>query len=858
MRAYRALLRAYPRSFREEYGNEMEAIFRIRRRGRTGAALVLLWCEAIFDVFTNAVRVHLDQFGHDLRYSTRALMRARGFALTAVTVAALGTGATTTTFSVADHVLVRPLPFPESHRLVMAWQDQSARGYSRMELSIGNYMDWKARATAFEGFGAFTATPVNLVGHGTPERLDAVFVTPDVFAVLRTPAGQGRTLVATDAAQEGTTAVVVSDSLWRTKFGGADVVGRHINLDGMQHVVVGVMPASFQFPTRDIDVWLPYRLLPDEDRSNTFLRTVARLKPDVSLEEARSELRLIAAQLEREYPDANRETSATVHLLRDQVTGQQRTLLVTLVAASLCLLLIACLNLANLLLARALVRQREMAVRAAMGERSERLIRQLLVESLLLATVGGGIGVLLAVIATPVVSSLVPTTMPIPDAPSIDLRVLAIAAAVTLATAVGFGVAPAVRAMRQANADTLRDGVRSGVSRGTERWRGALIVAEIAATVVLLFASGLLARAVWNVQRTNPGFDAHNVLTARTALPFPAYAPTERRQQFYDRVLSEVRALPGVTNAAYASFLPMVMRGGIWPVMLGKQDAEPAGVVSLRLVTPDYFGAMGIPLIRGRDVAASDTLTSSMVAVVSESFAKRHWPDQDPIGRRFFVAFFERTVVGVVGDVRVRGLERESEPQVYVPSRQVPDGALPFYAPKDLIVRASIAPANLVPAIRNIVTSVDPQQPVSDIQLLSDIVAMDSAGRRAQLGVVVGFAAVAFVLAAIGIHGLLTFAVASRTREIGVRMALGARPREILGMVLRRGLMLSAAGTLAGAAVAVGVGRVLQSLLVGVSPSDSAVMLASTSLVLAMTVAGTLLPARRAIHVDPVTAIRSE
>jgi putative ABC transport system permease protein len=858
MRLYRTLLRVYPRAFRSEYGREMEEIFRTRRLEASGLGVVTLWIEALADVVTNAIRVHLDHLRVDLVAAFRALHHARGFAVTAILVAALGTGAALTTFSVADHVLVRPLPFPQSDHLVMAWQDQSARGYSRMELSVGNYMDWKARSRSFDGFAAFTSNPVNLVGHGSPERLDATFVTPDVFATLGVQAAAGRSLVAADGNPQDTTAVVLSDSVWRTKFGGEQIVGREINLDGMRHVVVGIMPPHFQFPTRETDLWLPFLLRPDDDRSNVYLRTVARLRPGVTLDQARGELRVIAAQLEQEYPDANAQTSATVHLLRDQVTGQQRTLLVTLVSAAICLLLIACLNLANLLLARSLVRQRELAVRTAMGASGERLMRQLLVESFVIAVAGGAIGVALAYIATPLVARLVPTTMPIPDAPSLDLRMLLIAGALTCGTALIFGAIPALRAMRQASASGLRDNHRTGSSRHTERLRGGLVIAEIAATVALLVASGLLARATWNVMSIDPGFRAEGVLTARTTLPFPAYAATARRQQFYDHVLDGVRAIPGVTNAAYTSFLPMVMRGGIWAVTFNTPKDPPAGAVSLRLVTPGYFATMGIPIIAGRDIAVSDTMESPLVAVVSASFVRRHWSGQDPIGRRVFIGPFERTVVGVAGDVRVRGLERESEPQLYVASRQVPDGALAFYAPKDLVVRSTVPPTTLVPALREIVARADPNQPLSDVQLMSDILTADTAGRRTQLYVVIGFAVSAFLLAAIGIHGLLAFSVASRTRDIGVRIALGARPESILAMVLRKGLRLATLGIAIGLVLAFATGRLLQSLLVGVAPGDAGILVAAAALVLVMTLVGSFVPARRATGIDPIAAMRTE
>jgi putative ABC transport system permease protein len=859
MPVYRALLYIYPRSFRHEYGDEMEGIFRARRRQASGLAVLALWAETVTDTLLDGARVHWDQLREDVRYSWRSLAHARGFAVTAVIVAALGTGATTTTFSVADHVLVRPLPFPDSDQLVMVWQDQRARGYSRIELSVGNYLDLKTRNRSLAGLAAYTSRPVNLVGHGNPERLDASLVTPDLFGVLGAQAARGRALMTADGEPGAADTVVLSHATWRTTFAAdPNVLGRTIALDGTPHVVVGVMPRGFEFPTRETDLWLAFRLAPDDDRANLYLRSVGRLAPRVSIEQARGDLVSIAAQLEQEHPVANAETSATVHLLRDQVSPQTRTMLLTLVAASLCLLLIACFNMANLLLARALTRQREIAIRLAMGVGWERLTRQLMTESLLIALTGGVAGVILALTATPLVAQLVPTALPIPDAPGADLRILAIAALVVLATTVGFGAMPAIRATRQADAASLRDGTRTGTTRANDRWRTALVVAEISATVVLLVCAGLLTRALWNVQAIDPGFRADNVLTARTALPFPKYAPTERRQQFYDRVLDEVRALPGVTGAAYASFLPMVMRGGIWPITLGGADDPEAGTVSLRLVTPGYFDTMGIALRRGRDLAANDTMQAPFVAVVSESFANRHWPGQNPVGRRFFVAFFERTVVGVAGDVRVRGLERDSEPQVYVPSRQVPDGGLMFYAPKDLVVRASVPVASLTQSVRHIVSAADPEQPLSDVRLLSDIVAGDAAGRRAQLFVILGFAAVAFALAAFGVHGLLSFTVSSQTRDIGVRMALGAPPWSILGSVLGRGLILSAVGLVAGVMMAAGAGRLLQSLLAGVNPADPGVFGAAGILVIAMTVGGALLPARRASRIDPIAAIRTE
>jgi predicted permease len=465
----------------------------------------------------------------------------------------------------------------------------------------------------------------------------------------------------------------------------------------------------------------------------------------------------------------------------------------------------------------------------------------------------------------------VPNTLPIAEAPPLDARVLGFAALMTLVTAVGFGLAPAFRGLRDADAEGLREGSRAGTGRDKERLRSGLVVAEVAVSVVLLVSAGLLLRALFRVQDVDPGFRSEGVVTARTWLPLPAYNPTERRAQFYGSVIEEVRALPGVTGAAYISFLPMVMTGGIWSIQAEGEprESQTQHTASLRFVTPGFFDVMRIPLRRGRDVSESDAGEALPVAVVSESFAERHWPGQDPLGRRFHFGllgsgttrlgpFQDRTVVGVVGDIRVRGLERASEPQVYLPHRQVPDGAMIFYAPKDLVVRSSGDAAAFGPFLRRVVSRLDPAQPVSDVRSLDSILEAQTAPREVQVRVLGSFAAVAVLLAAIGIHGLLAFAVSARTSEIGVRLALGASARDILGLVLRQGVVLAGLGVVVGLALAFAAGQGLQAILAGVSPRDALVFLTATSVVLAMAVAGGLLPALRALRVDPLTAIRAE
>ncbi len=864
MRAYGVLLRLYPFSVRSEYGDEMRAIFARRLRDASGSpALLAVWLEAFFDVLVGAMRAHGDILRQDLRYTARALLRAPGFAVTAVLVAAIGIGAATATFSILDHVLVRPLPFREPERLVKLWQDQSVRGYSRMELSPGNFRDLKRGATSFEGLAAYANISVNLVGEKDPERLDGASVNADLFDVLDVQPALGRGFTAEDDRPGSPGVVVLSHGLWKARFAGSpDALGKSVLLDGAPYSIVGVMPQDFAFPSRETRLWRTLRLGESdfEDRGDTYLYAVGRLKLGVPLERARAEMRVAAAELERRFPKENARTSATVIRLRDEVSAQSRLLLAALVAAAAGVLLIACTNLASLLLARALTRRRELAVRAAMGAGRERLVRQLLTESLVLAACGGVLGVLLAMSAAPLMARLVPNSLPIAQAPPMDLRMLLIAAALTVATGAGFGVAPALKACGDRGGDALRQGPRSGTSRRTERLRSALVVAEVTASVTLLICSGLLLRALWRVQKTDPGFRAEGVLSLRTALPLPQYEKTEVRWRFYASVLAEIRALPGVASAGYVTGLPMVRRGGIWSISrAGEPENGPTdATASLRYVTPGFFATLGIPRRLGRDVSESDTRDAPSVAVVSESLARSQWPGENPIGRRFRFADDDRTVVGVVGDVKVRGLERQSEPQVYIPARQVADGSIIGYVPQVLVVRSNQTAAMMLPAVHRIIERADPQLPISEARPLSSIVDADTAPRRVQARLIGAFAVIAFLLAAVGIHGLLAFTVSQRAREIGVRIALGARRADILGMVLRRGLVLAAAGIGLGAVLAYALGRAMQALLVGVSPGDTVTFLSVTALSLATATIGSLLPALRAVSVDPLSVMRTE
>jgi putative ABC transport system permease protein len=578
------------------------------------------------------------------------------------------------------------------------------------------------------------------------------------------------------------------------------------------------------------------------------------------MEQARADLGVVAERLARDYPETNEDAGFSFFSMRDSMSPRYRLMLLALCGASLCILLLTCANLANLLLARAGARERELAVRAALGAGKERLVRQMVTESLTLALAGGIAGLGLAAAAVPLLSRLVPSTLPVASHPTLDLRVLAVAAGFAALTGLGFGLIPALRVGGRAGWSGLREGARSGGGQ-KQRLRNVLVGVEVAASVVLLISSGLLIRAVWRIQSVDPGFVPGRVITLKTALPRPKYDLTQRRLQFYDRVLTDVRALPGVQSAAYISGLPMVMTGRITGVVIPGREVSATfrnDVVSIRYVTSQYFRTMGIPLLRGRDVESGDIAGRAPVAVVSESFARQFWPNEDPLGRTFVCREETRTVVGIVGDVKVRGLERANEPQLYVSAGQVPDTTFMNDDPKDLVIRYAGTTGTLLPAVRRIVAAADPEQPISDVRTMEDVVAGETATRRAQLRVLGALAAIALLLSGIGVYGLLAYTVSQRSREIGVRLALGAEPAGVARMIVSQGMKLALVGIVPGVLTAYAAARGMRALLFGVDPADPATILGAVTLVVIMTLAGSLVPALRAVRLNPMLALRVE
>jgi predicted permease len=800
----------------------------------------------------------IEEMRDDIRYGFRTVRRSPGFATTAVAVIALGIGAATASFTILDYTLLRPLPFPEPNQLVRIYQSDLARGVPRLEASPPNFTDWRAGPTGFSAMASFLFNnPMTLLGDGEPRQIEAATFDADVLTVLGVKPLVGRGFTAADERNFLNVALLSYDFAVAMFGSPSSALDRTITLDNRARTVVGVMPRGFAFPSRDPVLWVP--MMPVDilgsSRTNLLLNVVARLRPGVSIRQAQAEMTLMADRLQRAYPKDNAGVSITVVDLRDAVSPQARMLVWTVFAAAFCLLLIVCTNLTNLLLARAVARRQEIAVRAAIGAGFGRLVKQMLTESALLAAVGGLLGSVIAIGTVPLVARIVPNVLPVSVAPAVDLRVLAFAVAITIVTCLAVGVVPALRSSRTADARALR--ARAGEPVG--RLRSALVLAEVAATVILLVGGGLLVKAMWRVQSVDLGFQAGGVLTLRTNLPFLKYSTYATRRGFYDRVLTGTRALPGVVSAGYTTGLPLVLGAGISMVTVPGVVDDPATAprASIRFVTPDYFATMRIPLKRGRFVDGRDTATTTPVAVISEGLARRLWPDQDPIGRRFVTFDHTRTVVGIAGDIVVRGLERNSEPQMYFSPEQLAPFSI-FYTPRDLVVRASGDAMALAPAVRKIIHDADPEQPITNLQLFDDILAGQTASRRDQLMVLGLFAAVAFLLAAIGIHGLLSYTVQSRTREVGVRIALGAAPGVIVRMFLQQGIGLGVTGVAVAMPLAYAAGRAMNALLFGLSAGDPSVYLIAAGVGVMMTLASSVMPAVRAAGIDPAITIRNE
>lgn len=853
---YRCLLALCPASFRNEYGAEMTAVFVREWKDSSSLARPWLLLSAISDVTTSAAGAHADLLAQDLRLALRQASQSPGFALAVILVSSLGIAASTSVFTVADHVLLRALPFAEPDRLVKLWQDHTAKGYPRMDVSAGNYRDWKNQSRSFASLGAYRMMPVNVSGTGEPEHVSGAAVTSEVLSTLGVAPILGRWMAPGENEPNSSSVVVLSHAFWQRHYGGdPSVLGRQLLLDNQTSTIIGVMPPDFHFPRRNVALWASLQFAEDDyrDRGNTFLEVIGRLKPGVSSAQAAQEMKAIGAALAQQFPNENEKSSVALIALRDELSWRTRTLLQVLMGASALLLLLACANLANLHLAKAASRSKEMAVRAALGAARERLLRQMLTESILLAAVGGALGVALAFGFVPLLVRLVPSQLPIAEMPTMDWRVLGLASFVTLVTGIGFGVLPALRMSKEAM------NLRSGLGARGEWTRKALVVAQVAAALALTVSCGLLARALTQVQDTEPGFARTGRLLFRTPLPMPKYLDRAPREAFYEQVLRELKAMPGVVDAAAISFRPMGdFRGGIWTLRVPGEQKSSVGLA--RFVTPSYFSTMQMSLSRGRDFGPQDKPGAPMAAVVSESFVSAHWAGDSGLGKTFRIPFgnLEFTIVGVVRDVKARGIERLTEPQMYFAHSQMPDKAFVWFAPKDFVIRTTGDPLALVAEARRIVRQIDPTQPISDIQTVSELLEAETVGRRTQVAVMLSFALAAMVLAGVGIHGLLAFTVSRRTAELGLRRALGAQGWQLVWMVMRESVELTLLGAAVGGLLAWGLLQAMRAMVEGVTPWDPFVLLGAIGVAVLMSGLGALLPAVRAAQVEPSLALRSE
>ncbi len=807
-------------------------------------------------------------FAQDVRYAARTLRRSPGFAAVTVLILALGIGANTAIFSVVSTVLLKPLPLPDADRLMVLWEDFTADGAPpRTQATGADYVAWQARNRSFEGLAAFAPQTYNLTGIGDPERLEGVRTAANLFTLLRMAPLLGRTLVPADDAADAPPVVVISERLWRRRFGAdPDIVGRTIHLSGVERTVVGVVPPYFQFPEQNATVWIPAQFSAEEleSQTNYYLYVVGRLLPGVSREQARADMAAVAAALLAENP---RHTARiTVDALHDELAHEARPTLLILLGAVAAVLLIGCANVANLLLARAASRERELAVRKALGAAPARVLRQLFTESGVLAALGVVAGIGLSTASFGYLARLVPGTYPGGAAPALDWRVLAFTAALALVTVLLFGAAPALAAARTSLNDALKRSVGATAKPGGGRGRQALVVGEIALTVVLLTAATLLLRSYAAVLAVDPGFTPDRLLVADTELSPSKYADAPRRAAFYASVLERVSALPGVAAAGYVNFPPLTFKGGRMLVGVEGQPFPPAprdiprSVAADRFVTGDYFRALGVPLVEGRVFDSRDARQDApLTVVINAALAHRFWPDQDALGKRIRFGAADApwiTVIGVTGNVRQMALDADAEPEMFFPAEQV--GFAPFTWPKSLVVRTRGEPLALASAVRDAVWAVDRDQPVSSIRSMGEIFDADVAARNTQLTLIGAFAALALLLAAVGLYGVLAYAVAQRTAEIGLRMALGAERARVVRTVLGSALGVAVAGLALGTLGALGTGRLLRSFLFGVSATDWITLVTVAATILVVTLLASYVPARRAAAVDPMTALRNE
>jgi putative ABC transport system permease protein len=797
----------------------------------------------------------------DLRYGLRMLVKNPGFACVAVLTLALGIGANTAIFSIINAVLLQPLPFSEPDRLVWVWGNIRNGGRSA-SVSPLDYLDYRAQNTSFEHFAAIFGVPgpFNLTGSGEPERLQGAVATGDFFQALGVNPALGRTFLLENEEPGRDQVVVLSDRLWKQRFAGdPGLIGKTLALDGKMFEVIGVMPAGFNFP-RGAELWTPmnFQISPGmKQRKAHFLRPIGRLKPGLTLAQAQADMDAIAAGLEIQYPDSNTGWNLRMVPLREQLVGNIRPTLSILFGAVGLVLLIACANVANLLLVRASSRQKEIAIRMALGAGRRRIVRQMLTESMLLAIAGGTLGVFLAIWGIDLIVAFSGNDIPPTAQIGIDGVVLGFTLCVSLLTGVLFGLVPALPATQSARlGETLKEGGRAGGQGASRnRTRNLLVVFETAIAVVLLIGAGLLIRSFVRLQNVGPGFDPENVLTARIDLSREKYNLPEKAASFWSQLHDRLAALPGVEAVGMNTELPLSGQPNDMPFRVEGRPAEPNQRfgADFRRVNQDYLHSMRIPLKRGREFTEQEVRQGANVVVISETLASGVFGDDDPLGQRLLLVMNEKTpleIIGIVGDIRHRTLEADPLPMMYLP--------VPSTGSTNLTIKVSGDPLSLAAAVRGEVRAIDPDQPIAAIRTMEQVVAESVGAPRYRTSLLGLFAFIALLLAAIGIYGVSSYAVAQRTHEIGIRMALGAEPRDVQLLVIGRGIGLALVGVGAGLIGAFGLTRLLSGLLFGVTATDPLTFGGVAVILTGIALLASWIPARRAARVDPMVALRHE
>jgi len=872
-RIYDRLLSLYPAEFRDEYGKEMVTDFDERMRTESPLSL---WPRILVDLAITAPKEHMDMLMQDLRYAYRSLRHAPVFAGVITLTLALGIGANTAIFSVVHAVLLRGLPYRDSAKLAIIWSPNRLLniGLDELPTSAGDFYDWQTQSRSFSEMAAFRGRPFNLSGTGdTPIRVNAITASGDFFRLFGISPALGRPFTREEDSPGKRQVAVLSNALWRRQFGAdPNIIGKSIQLNGETHTVIGVMPREMRFPqgaelpafygfAAQPDVWVPFGFSPEErrNRGTHNILVVARLRPDESLAQAQSEIEALQAHIASEHSDGSRGWGAHVVSLREQSTGgAKHTLLVLLAAVSL-VLLIACANVANLLLARASARRKEIAVRQALGASRVRLVRQLLTESVVLSFGGGLAGLLLAAGLTRAIVLLSPPGIPRIEQIAINGWVLAFSACLSVVTGVLFGLVPAFHISRVAVADSLKQGGGRGSVSSGDTARRLFIVGEVTLAVMLLIGAGLLVRSFIRVLGVEPGFEPGSTLVMEVGLPPAKYRDPSQQSAFFDRALARLRNIPGVQTVGAVSSLPLTNNESLDTLSVEGQPQRPgqALLCDTRLTGGAYFEAMGIPLFHGRLLTLADQMNTLPVAVVNETLARQIFPDRDPIGQRmkFGDAGGKQpwmTIVGIVGDVRNTSIEQKPRPQIYMPYHQAPTAFL------NIVLRTAVAPATLTGAVRREIATLDPDQAVANIRTMEQVVSAAVATRRFITLLLTLFAVLALLLSTIGLYGVVSYTVARRTGEMGLRMALGATRGRLLGMIVGQGLRLTLVGIARGLGGAAVLKKLLESLLFGVNALDPWSFGGAILALLVVTALGCFLPARRAANTDPLKALRQE